>query len=206
MNCNTCGLIYACAENVPANQYTNKHKLRRLGSKYLPKAKRPERSPAVVIAKRDNNNKTAAKAHKFLYVTIPAYGKRGIYFDDTIKQKIIWEYLKLRGLIIETISATDWQICFPARNFKCILALPFNEKQKNKVYVHCIVCDECRAKLMKYCIYCGDHKQKKLISKNDSIAKRILQLKWNYKCNGRYKYGRDILSAVSLFKYSINAF
>lgn len=220
IDCKTCGLNISKKPIKQETLFMSSYKLGRKNVRYLPKSKRPEFSDdSKEIAKHKKLKKEirlAAKAHEFLYVVMPAKRKQGIFLGDNVIKKIIWEYLVLRGMIIETFNIrkqpssifvgskefnytiTDWCTMFPAQNFEYQAEIPshFKEKNKNRVFAHCVVCDVCRKQLMKKCIYNGNHDEKQKI-----IVNRLTKLKWNKKECAPIVTD-DILAAISLFKYS----
>lgn len=221
IDCKTCGLNVS--KKKPIKQETTfmcSHKLKRKNARYLPKSERPEYADSskelAKFKKLKKEKQLAAKAHEFLYVVMPAKRKQGIFLGDNVIKKIIWEYLVLRGIIFETFNVrkqpsamfvgtkelnytiTDWSMVFPAQNFECRAEIPshFRENNKNRVFAHCVVCDDCRKQLMKKCIHGGNHD-----GKQTAVANRLTKLKWNKKeCDPVIT--DDILAAISLFKYS----
>lgn len=209
IDCVTCGLNVSKKPIKQETMFMNSYKLKRKNERYLPKSKRPEFTDnSKEIAKHKKLKKErqlAAKAHEFLYVVMPAKRKQGIFLGDNVIKKIIWEYIVLRGIIVETFiirkqpaTIIDWCTMFPAQNFEYQAEIPtyFRTKNTNRIFAHCVVCDKCRKQLMKKCIYNGNHG-----GGQKTIANCLTKLKWNKKeCDPIIT--DDILAVISLFKNS----
>lgn len=191
-------------------KFLSKEQLREKKVRYLPKNKRPQytvtQTSNALTQNLKNEQRLASKAHKLLYEVMPMMRKNDKQFDENITRKIIWEYLRMRCILLETRTITSvsehgkrrmntW-IYFPMKGIKkYVSSAKVNADSKfcvpyNKMHLHCVICEYCRRKLSNR------------LTNNSPISINVLNCVRSFnKCKNKTS-GDDVVAASILFRFS----
>lgn len=90
----------------------------------------------------------AAHAHEFLYIVMQRMRKNGgIALGHNVVQKIIWEYLIARGLIMEIVSSNSVVFSLPCTKLSKRYET-YGRKPGKYINLHFVVCATCRKNIL----------------------------------------------------------